>query len=89
MFASIKAEKAIIKQIEELEMYRLAFKRAEIEQMIKMFYYQGTFSEKKYQKMIDILVNRCNEIYNRWEAELVRSTDERYKLMMEKYGVKP
>jgi hypothetical protein len=87
MFASHKAEKVIIKQINDLTFERIAFRKAEIENAIKWFYWQGTFNEHKYNALNTLLSNKYTELHNIWIAKLNADCERDYKAKMKQYGV--
>ncbi len=87
MFASRKAEKIIVKQINELTFDRVPFKKTEISNAIKWFYWQGTFSEKKYCRLNSLLSNKYALLYNEWLQKLCDDCDRNYRANMKRYGV--
>ena len=67
-----RAEKTIRIQINELTIDRLVFKKNEIKRTIEWMYMAGTFSKRKTDKLINILMHKYEEIQ---EEDLRRLND--------------
>lgn len=87
MFASHKAEKAIIEQINELTFDRIAFRKLEIENAIKWFHWQGTFNKRTYDRLNTLLSNKYAELHDIWIEKLTADCERDYKAKMRQYGI--
>jgi hypothetical protein len=76
-----KAEKMILKQIEELSMTRIASHRHDIEQSIKFMYWQGTFSKRKADKMTAILMNKYEKVMDDHLTKVEEAMERDYQAM--------
>ncbi len=85
MFHINRAEKIIRREIDDLTIDRICFRRAEIENSIKWFYWQGTFTKRKYNKMNSLLMNKYSEIMNEWERKLTEETERNFQAKMKMY----
>ena len=86
LFGAVRAERVIIRQIEELTMERIAFRKSDLEKDIKYYYYQGTFSQKRYDKLMKLLQDRYNELYDVWIQKLEESYERDYQSKMIRYA---
>jgi hypothetical protein len=82
-----RAEKMVRRQIQDLTMDRVATKKAEIEQAIKFFYWQGTFRERKYQEMKQVLNDKYTEIMNEYEQKLIQQCDADFEQLLTVCGL--
>lgn len=82
-----RAEKIIRQQINDLTDYRIPFKKIEIEQAIKFFYWQGTFRRKKYIQMMNLLNIKYTEIMDEYTSKVIQAYDRDYKALLKRYGI--
>ena len=82
-----RAEKIIRMQIDQMTIHRLIFKRNEIERTIEWMYMAGTFSRRKADKMIELLMHKYEEIEKEDLRKLNETMDREYQSFRNKYGL--
>lgn len=74
-----RAEKYILKRIDDLQEKRLLLTRYDIEKEIKLFYIQGAFSIKTRDRLNVILMQKYDELYMQHIDKLEQAWERDYQ----------
>lgn len=87
MLFNRRAERMIIRQIDELSMDRIAPRKHDIENSIKWMYWSGTFSKRKHDKLLLLLKNKYTEVTNNHDKKVAEAMERDYKAFRSRYGL--